>query len=403
MAMSLLRALAQNAKPTIVSLSTIATANLQKVSANHLWDGVTSVSNAGKKRGRGRNAKKRVDLNRGQRLGIGKSGLVYPGLTGPALVGKEMLSISEKKEGQESSEAPRVEKRTRFPKIPALQRGYSGRKFPGTSIGPPDPINDYEFEGFDTRVLEYKMVSHMTGNLGRKMRVSALVVTGNGKGLAGFAVAKAPMGKAALRKAKNMAAQRLQYFERYNDHTVFHNFAVKEHKTTLFVQKMPKGHGLVCHRVLKTICQIIGIEDLHVKTEGRTGNIQNVTKAFFRGLMEQETHQQLADRMQLNVVEYRPELEWLPLPVASPSCGKSRDEPITEEAFDFENMYYQDGKIPLKKQKDPMSRYTKDPVQWKKFLQVHRDRNQVMARNMRIIHGLEPTKEEIKLRQKPLK
>ena len=29
------------------------------------------------------------------------------------------------------------------------------------------------------------MVSHMTGNLGRKMRVSALVVTGNGKGLAG--------------------------------------------------------------------------------------------------------------------------------------------------------------------------------------------------------------------------
>ena len=32
---------------------------------------------------------------------------------------------------------------------------------------------------------QYKMVSHMTGNLGRKMRVSALVVTGNGKGLAG--------------------------------------------------------------------------------------------------------------------------------------------------------------------------------------------------------------------------
>ena len=49
--------------------------------------------------------------------------------------------------------------------------------------------------------------------------------------------------------------------------------------------------------------------------------------------------------MQLNVVEYRPELEWLPLPVASPACGKSKDEPITEEAFDFENMYYQDGKV----------------------------------------------------------
>lgn len=377
--------------------------DMGKLPASQLWDSVTSVSNAGRKRGRGRNAKKRVDLNRGQKLGFGKSGYVYPGLTGPALVGKTMLTVSKQKESERPTEAPQVEKKSRFPKIPALQRGYSGRKFPGTSIGPPDPINDYEFEGFDSRVLEYKMVSHMTGNLGRKMRVSALVVTGNGKGLAGFAVAKAPMGKAALRKAKNMAAQRLQYFERYNDHTVFHNFAVKEHKTTIFVRKMPKGYGLRCHRVLKTICQIIGIEDLYVKTEGRTGNIQNVTKAFFRGLTEQETHQQLADRMQLNVVEYRPELEWLPLPVATPSCGRSREEPITEEAFDFENMYYQDGKIPLKKFKDPMARYAKNPGLWKRFLRDHKDRNQLMARNIRIIHGLEPSKEEYEIRRKPLK
>lgn len=50
---------------------------------------------------------------------------------------------------------------------------------------------------------------------------------------------------------------------------------------------MPEGYGLKCHRVIKTMCEIIGIKDLYVKTEGRTANIQNVTKAFFRGLMEQ--------------------------------------------------------------------------------------------------------------------
>lgn len=69
--------------------------------------------------------------------------------------------------------------------------------------------------------------------------------------------------------------------------TVFHDFAVKEHKTAIFVKRMPKGHGLKCHRVLKTICQIIGIEDILVKEEGRVKNTLKLTQAFFKGLVEQ--------------------------------------------------------------------------------------------------------------------
>ncbi|KAH9492910.1 28S ribosomal protein S5, mitochondrial [Bulinus truncatus] len=377
---------------------------VNKVTADHLWKGVTSVSNAGRKRGRGRSVKKRIDLNRGQKLGVGKSQMIFPGLTGPAIVGKKPIEIQPKKEDSGTADTIKnvVDRKRRFPKIPALLRGYSGRKFPGTSIGPPDPINDYVFTGFNSKVLEYKIVNHMTGNLGRKARVSALVVTGNGNGLAGFAVAKAPTGKAALRKAKNMAAQRLQYFERYQNHTVFHNFAVKEGKTTIFVQKKPPGHGIIAHRVIKTMCEIIGIKDLYAKTEGQTGIIQNVTKAFFTGLMEQETHQHLAERMALNVVEYRPEMDNVPIPVAKPSQGFSRPDPIKEEAFDFDNLYYKDGKIPLKRYVDPDAKF-KLPSTWKHFLNQHKHRNQIHARHLRVVHGLEPSPEEVKFRQKPLK
>ncbi|CAL1543876.1 unnamed protein product [Lymnaea stagnalis] len=390
------------------------TSFVKTVTADQLWLGVTSVSNAGRKRGRARSLKKRIDLNRGQRMGFGKTRMVFPGLTGPPLAGKKFLEIHKSKE-QEEEPRPIERPRRKFLKVPPLLRGYSGRKFPGTSVGPPDPINDYEFTGFDSKVLEYKMVAHMTGNLGRKATISALVVTGNGAGLAGYAVAKAPTGKAALRKAKNKAAQRLQYFERYNDHTgkfkvlmtlkfstVFHNFAVTEGKTTLFVQKKSKGHGVISHRVIKTMCEIIGIKDLYVKTEGRTGNIQNVTKAFFRGLMEQETHQQLADRMGLNVVEYRAEMENIPIPVATPSQGFSRPDALKEEAFDFDNLYYKDGRIPLKKYVDPNMKF-KLPSTLKHFQLENRYRNQREARLLRIVHGLEPTLEELKIRQKPLK
>lgn len=59
----------------------------------------------------------------------------------------------------------------------------------------------------------------MKGNLGRTRRISAFVITGNSNGLAGFALGKALLGTTALRKAKNRAAQKLMYVERYNNHT----------------------------------------------------------------------------------------------------------------------------------------------------------------------------------------
>jgi len=47
------------------------------VSSELLWRGVTGVSNAGKKKGRGKRVgrKKATDLNKGQRLGVGKSNI----------------------------------------------------------------------------------------------------------------------------------------------------------------------------------------------------------------------------------------------------------------------------------------------------------------------------------------
>ena len=42
------------------------------VTADDLWRSATSVSNAGRKRGRAKGLRRRVDLNKGQRLGVGE-------------------------------------------------------------------------------------------------------------------------------------------------------------------------------------------------------------------------------------------------------------------------------------------------------------------------------------------
>lgn len=157
---------------------------------------------------------------------------------------------------------------------------------PGRSIGPPDPIGEDAFEGFDTKVLELKTIFNMKGNFGRTRRISVMAVTGNGNGLAGFALAKSPEIKAALRKVKNRAGQKLMHINIFDGHTVYHDFFTQFGSTKIFVSQKPHGHGLICHRAIKTICEVIGIKDLYAKIEGST-NLQHIVKAFFLGLLQQ--------------------------------------------------------------------------------------------------------------------
>jgi hypothetical protein len=55
------------------------------------------------------------------------------------------------------------------------------------------------------------------------------------------------------------------------------------------VSKVPEGFGLVCHRAIRTICEVVGIKDIYAKIEGPT-NLQHIVKAFFLGLLRQVGH-----------------------------------------------------------------------------------------------------------------
>lgn len=67
---------------------------------------------------------------------------------------------------------------------------------------------------------------------------------------------------------------------------VYHDFFTQFGTTKIYVKKKNEGYGLMCHRAIKTICQVVGIKDLYAKIEGPT-NVQNITKAFFLGLLQQ--------------------------------------------------------------------------------------------------------------------
>ena len=72
---------------------------------------------------------------------------------------------------------------------------------------------------------------------------------------------------------------------------VFHDFFSNFGKTRLIVKQKPPGYGVEGTRLIKSICEMIGIKDLSVKIEGSHRNTLATTKAFFLGLLRQRTHQ----------------------------------------------------------------------------------------------------------------
>ncbi|XP_039594167.1 28S ribosomal protein S5, mitochondrial [Polypterus senegalus] len=308
-----------------------------KLTADELWRGVLAESGAGARKGRGKRTKRKTkkDLNRGKPIGEGRGGFLWPGLNTPILKSGKIQIMSKRDEvEQEELQAKILQQRDDWERRKKMKvkrdRGWTGSSWGGISLGAPDPgPNGETYEDFDSRVIEVKSVFNMTAKEGRKRSISALVAVGNGNGSAGFAVGKASDRSTALRKAKNRAIHYLYYIERYNNHTIYHDVTSTFKKTTIRMKKQNPGYGLHCHRAIITMCKLIGVQDMYAKVSGST-NLLNITRALFQGLGKQETHQQLADRKELHVVEFQDAYGSLPIVVASPKGG-ARSDPEPED------------------------------------------------------------------------
>uniref|UniRef100_A0A8C5ACI1 Small ribosomal subunit protein uS5m n=1 Tax=Gadus morhua TaxID=8049 RepID=A0A8C5ACI1_GADMO len=312
-----------------------------KLTADELWRGVLAETGAGARKGRGKRTKRKMktDLNRGQNIGEGRAGFLWPGLNAPVFRAGAPQAVSRRGDAEQlEMQAELVRSRDEWEKRRRMKvkrgRGWTGNSWGGISLGAPDPgPNGESFEDFDSRVIEVKSVFNMTAKEGRKRSISCLVAVGNGNGAAGFALGKAADRTTALRKAKNRAVHYLYYIERYDNHTIYHDIESTFKKTTLRMKKQHQGYGLHCHRAVITMCKLMGIQDMYCKVDGST-NLLNITRALFTGLANQETHQSRADRQRLNVVEFQGERGPLPLLVARPEGGARPDAEPQDHAPD---------------------------------------------------------------------
>ena len=68
------------------------------------------------------------------------------------------------------------------------------------------------------------------------------------------------------------------------------------------------GHGLVCHRAIRTICEMMGIQDLHSKVEGSSRNVKAITKGFFNSLIHQVGTYKILTRLNKISIQGTPQM-----------------------------------------------------------------------------------------------
>uniref|UniRef100_A0A8R1TZJ2 Small ribosomal subunit protein uS5m n=2 Tax=Onchocerca TaxID=6281 RepID=A0A8R1TZJ2_ONCVO len=332
--------------------------------ARELWKTVTSLSPAGIKKGRAKTRQSVLNLQKFYRIGAGPIKVKYPGLNAPLTVpNDEPVMVMEKtKEEIDAVEerlkniiATRPSKKRMKEKLHPLERGFAGVRVEGQKLGPPPPIGDIYFDDFQTYCLQLRRTTNMT-SYGRQHTMSALIITGNGNGLGGYAIGKAGLKHhiRAIVNGMKMASRKLVYVELLENRTIYQDFYAECRGTRIFAQRRPKDFGIVAHPRLVKICEVLGIKDLECKVMGSTRNYIALTHAFFIGLLNQETHQQLAERKKLHVVELSPHKRYFPVKVASPLYSELRTErDIEPKEKLLLNDFYGEGRLPVIKKRVP--------------------------------------------------
>ncbi|XP_048586545.1 28S ribosomal protein S5, mitochondrial isoform X3 [Nematostella vectensis] len=271
-----------------------------------LWAAATGGRGTG--RGRKKKVKKGVDP---EKLKFARGGTQWEGFNAPVILEGDVV---------EKGRLPGKEDDQEFRRPGQwFERGWSGTTWPGRKAGNPQRSDREVLKNFDSVVVELRRVSNVTSG-GKKRSLRALVVVGNRNGAAGFGVGKGRTPISAIRKARNKAVNYLYFVERCDNRTIFHDFETQFKKTKIIFQRF----GLSCHRAIKEIAELLGIDDMRCKVLGPTTPL-SLVQAVFQGLTSQETHQELADRTGLHVVELREEYGRRPIVVASPSDKASRE------------------------------------------------------------------------------
>ena len=138
---------------------------------------------------------------------------------------------------------------------------------------------------YEERVVAINRVSKTTKG-GRRMRFTAIVVIGFGKGKYGFGNAKAQEVPDAIKKAIEVAKKNTFTVELVKGDTIAHEVVGKFGACSVFLKPAPEGTGVIAGGPVRAILELAGVRNVYSKVYGsRTPlNILKATDIGLKGL-----------------------------------------------------------------------------------------------------------------------
>ncbi|MCL2070672.1 MAG: 30S ribosomal protein S5 [Oscillospiraceae bacterium] len=141
------------------------------------------------------------------------------------------------------------------------------------------------------KVVNIKRVSK-TVKGGRIMKISALVVIGDGNGVVGFGMGKSNEVPDAIRKAIEDAKKSLVQIT-LKDTTIPHEFVGKYGAGEVLLKPAPEGTGVIAGGPVRAVVEAAGIKNIRTKSL-RSNNPCNVVRATMQGLLAMRSAEEVA-------------------------------------------------------------------------------------------------------------
>ena len=167
------------------------------------------------------------------------------------------------------------------------QKEKGGKKFP--------PRNKKNFarkdkkpevKEYEERVVAINRVTKVVSG-GKRMKFSALVVIGNGKGKYGFASGKSGEVPDAIKKAVEKAKRNTNTVRLVNANSISHEIIGKFGATRVFLKPAPEGTGIIAGGPVRAILELAGVKNIYSKVYGSRTKI-NIIRATASALKNQK-------------------------------------------------------------------------------------------------------------------
>ena len=124
---------------------------------------------------------------------------------------------------------------------------------------------------------------------GKRMKFSALVVVGNGKGKFGFATGKSGEVPDAIKKAVDRAKKNLIDVKMVKGGTIPHDIIGRFGATRVFLKPAPEGTGIIAGGPVRAILELSGVKNVYSKVYGSRNKI-NIIRATANALENEKDY-----------------------------------------------------------------------------------------------------------------